>query len=459
MLIGISRSMTIRVTTLGAAIWIALGHGLAGASRAAAAEAEAAGWLARAALTQAATRSRLRVLGDAETCAEARFVSYPRSDFEPTVVNQWYVVSQLWADAALLRAGAAGSRMPVAQTPRTPGPPRPVGSDESEARCHLDKGFVFLDRLWDHHQGGYYPHADPTGLQVGRDARFADDNALAGLALLATAETVRESAPRQRYVHGARREAEFLTTSGLWDATFGGGFWWNTNRGGSREGKPAQTNALAAIFFARLYHTTGDPDHREWALRTLLWLDTILYDPSRQLYRWSVSHEDLAGRTGAVINSRYFNYGQGLAVEAEVLAFGLDADANRLCRARATGEALHRTFWEPQRGGYSIEAENEDVYTAYAAWTSLGHLALYDVDGDRRWLDLARANADAVEARLGLTGGGYGLADYICPRPDLPQCERDRVRWVRDGTRDLAAQAWMQHLQTAIARRLLAPRV
>ena len=172
-----------------------------------------------------------------------------------------------------------------------------------------------------------------------------------------------------------------------------------------------------------------------------------------------MSHEDLGGRTVTVINSRYFSYDQGLAVEAEVLAFGLDADPNRLRRARATGEALHRTCWEPQRGGYSIETDNEDVYTAYAAWASLGHLALYDVDGDRRWLDLARANADALEARLGLTGGGYGLADYICPRPDLPQCERDRVRWVRDGTRDLAAQAWMQHLQTAIARRLLARRV
>lgn len=35
-----------------------------------------------------------------------------------------------------------------------------------------------------------------------------------------------------------------------------------------------------------------------------------------------------------------------------------------------------------------------------------------------------------------------------------PGCEGGQATWVTDQTRDGAAQAWMQHLQAAIARRL-----
>ena len=121
--------------------------------------------------------------------------------------------------------------------------------------------------------------------------RYADDNLVAGLALLDTARTTTDSQSVRRYIHAAQREADFLVLQGggIWDDTFGGGLWWNTGQGDSEEGKPAQTNALAALFFARLYEATGDASYRAWALRSLLWLDTILYDPARHLYRWSVN--------------------------------------------------------------------------------------------------------------------------------------------------------------------------
>ena len=63
---------------------------------------EGAGRLAMAVATQGATRARLGVLGDAFDCADARFVSFRRSDAEPQFADQWYVASQLWADAVLL---------------------------------------------------------------------------------------------------------------------------------------------------------------------------------------------------------------------------------------------------------------------------------------------------------------------------------------------------------------------
>ena len=414
--------------------------------------------LQRAIATRAATRAALRVLGDATTCAEARFVSYRRSDAEPEVVNQWYVASQLWADATLLLETPARGTPAVAQLPPAPERSEPAAEVQMrEDRCHIEKGFIFLDRLWDYERGGYYPHADPSGLRVGRDARYGDDNALAGLALLATAETARDDFARRRYLHAARREAEFLIQSGLWDETFGGGFWWNTSRGDTPEGKPAQTNALAALFFASLHRATGADEHRAWAVRTLLWLDTLLYDPERRLYRWSVSYGAPAERSGPpVISPRYFNYDQGLAIQAQLLAFELDGDPTRPARARAIGRALHETFWESEHGGYSLQSGIADVHTSYAAWTSLGHLALYEADGDPGWLDLARANADALAAVLAKPDGGYGRAHRRCPAPAVPACEHGEARWGVDETRDGAAQAWMQHLQTALARRPVA---
>src|SRR5919202_2862425 len=296
---------------------------------------EAVARLSTAVGIQGATRARLGVLGDAFSCPDARFVSFRRSDAEPELVDQWYVASQLWADALLL---VGPEEQPSAQ-------PAIAGWDPIDTRCYLDKGFVFLDRLWDYTSAGYFTRANPVGTSVENKVRFTDDNLIAGLALLDTARTTTDPLAVRRYIHAAQREADFLQGSGLWDTTFGGGFWWNTGRGDSEEGKPAQTNALAGLFFARLYAATGITTYRDWALRTLLWLDTILYDPARHLYRWSVAFEDIGNRRGSRISNRVFNYDQGIAIEAQLAAERLDGDPGRRSRARDVAAAIPATFW------------------------------------------------------------------------------------------------------------------
>ena len=428
--------------------------GLVVAAEMAPPEAEASQQIQNAQRTQLATRASLRVLGGGSRCDESRFVSYRRSDREPDVVDQWYVVSQLWADAALLSADHDRPRV----RPRTSSaakPARPIEWDEGEARCHLDKGFVFLDRLWNEDDGGYYPRANASGNKITRATQYADDNALAGLALLAAAESADDDFSRDYYLYAAVLEAQYLAESGLWDDTFGGGFWWSTGRGDTDEGKPAQTNALAALFLARLYGVTGDEGYRERALATLAWMDSVLYDASRSLYRWSVRYARPAERVGAEVRSqRFFNYDQAVAIEAQLVAAGIDGDAGRLSRARSMGAALHVAFWNREQGGYNLELGVEQVYTSYAAWTSLGHLALHATDGDERWLTMARANAAALAATTGEPDGGYAYRHYRCVDTRAPGCA-DRVRWVVDRTRDTAAQAWVQHLQTALARSIV----
>src|SRR5215212_685168 len=114
---------------------------------AAPAEVEAAQQLRSAQRTQQATRGSLRILSSGTRCADARYVAYRRSDREPEVVDQWYVVSQLWADAALLSADGANPKL-RADVRAASKQARSSQWDEADTRCHFDKGFVFLDRLW-----------------------------------------------------------------------------------------------------------------------------------------------------------------------------------------------------------------------------------------------------------------------------------------------------------------------
>src|SRR5436309_2872941 len=158
--------------------------------------------------TLAATRAQLRLLGDASSCVEARFVAFRNSGAEPNAVDAWYVASQTWADAALLAtsAGAAG------------GPGSASAPEDAETRCELAKSVIFLDRLWDDALG-VNPTANPSASSVSRKVRYTDDNALLGLTYLAAAQAS-DAASAAEYRHSAVRVAEFLLHGGVWDDTF-----------------------------------------------------------------------------------------------------------------------------------------------------------------------------------------------------------------------------------------------
>jgi hypothetical protein len=261
-------------------------------------EAIASIYLARAGETRAFTEHHLQHLSGGVDCPQAVFVSYPRSDRERGIVDQWYHASQVWADLALAQ-------------PADPG-----------ACCWANRGFTFLDRLWDRGApaGGFFPASDLEGEQLQRREKYADDNSLAGLAWMEAALRAPDVLERELMLGRARATAHFLMHSGVWDETFGGGFWWNTNKGDTLEGKPAQTNGLAAEFFLQLYGLTGEPAYREWAEKTLDWLDARLYNPDGEPYRWSIHFQDPKQRRGEVVADRYFNYDQGILIEANLLA-------------------------------------------------------------------------------------------------------------------------------------------
>ena len=109
----------------------------------------------------------------------------------------------------------------------------------------------------------------------------------------------------------------------------------------------------------------------------------------------------------------------------------------------------------PSWAGTTSKAGVDQVYTSYGAWTSLGDLALYDTDRDTTWLDMARANVRSLEAHLRDADGGFAYRAYRCLDHVAKACDGGSATQVIDHTRDTAAQAWVQHLETALAERTL----
>jgi len=404
----------------------------------------AAHYLAQARATRAYTVRHLAYYAGGTTCADAHWISYRRSTAEPEYSDSWYDFSQLQADAALAALG------------------------DADAACYVERAFRHLEGHWDARPpGGYFGRGAIDGSWVGGPDKYADDNALAGLALLEAHAGAGEPAAGARYLARAVAVGEYLTRGPLWDDVFGGGFWWRTRRGDSVEGKPAQSNGLAALLFLRLARATGDARWSTWAARTLAWLDAALWDHAAQLYRYSVHYADLTARRGRAVEQRYFNYDQAILVEALVAvaaaasepasaaagsspgganAGSAPAPAAALARARAIAGALEARFWDPALGGSVLEAGVPQVLVVYAAWLTPALLTLAAADGDARWVAAARRNVDALHARCyDPVDGGYAHRAWR---------EAGPVRL--DPERHTAAQAWMQLAQARLARTLAA---
>lgn len=393
-------------------------------------DAIAAVFLARARETRRFTQENLLYLVGGPDCERAVALTYRHSEALPSVSEQWYLVSQIWADLGLARAG------------------------DQAALCQALRGLAFLEWHWDTRrpEGGYFARLDLEGGVVVPD-KYVDDNALAGLVWTEATGLATTAHERQLALGRARATADWLIDGEVWDEVFGGGFWWNNKRGDTIEGKPAQTNAVALLLFLEVYELTGDQTYREWAVRTLHWLDDRLWDAEAGLYRWAIHYEDLRARSGEVRPERFFNYDQAIMVEALVLAERLfDGRGRFLQRARALGDRLEAAFWDPALGGYNLEAGIPQVFPTYSAWMTHGLLALYRADGDTRWLARARGNVDALNANAwDAAHGGYYQRYYVCRDEIAPGC-RAGVHAAFERTKHTASQAWMQRAQAVLGQ-------
>ncbi len=103
---------------------------------------------------------------------------------------------------------------------------------------------------------------------------------------------------------------------------------------------------------------------------------------------------------------------------------------------------MHRALWDATSGGYVISTSDRRLSPVYSGWASCTLIRLFEADGNKKWLDRAEQNANAIDARL-RDGSTHGY--YASSNPD----GSDRVAFVQE-----VDQAWMQRVSAMLAKHL-----
>ncbi len=317
---------------------------------------------------------------------------------------EWYQASQMYADAAMIKAGQANYLL------------------------YMNNTFVWMENMWDHNdpRGGYFAASNLNGSGAGGD-KYVDDNGLTGMVYL-EAYDVTTGADKQAYLNKAKACADWIISSGLWDNTYGGGFWWST----AKTFKPTQANGVAMQLFLRLYQITAQPVYRDWAVMTDNWLQAKMYDNVKKLYIWKID-----GPGEGTKHTELFTYDNAVMIEADLLYKTALNDASYLAKAQSLGNAMNNVLWNQQYKMYRFNTMPTEtrVNPAWCSWGSQGMMRLYEADRNTSWLTFAKNNIDGLnKANRNLTSYGYYFFAAFDGSNRSPELET-------------VDQAWMQRVQ------------
>lgn len=319
---------------------------------------------------------------------------------------EWYNVSQIDADAAMIQAG------------------------DSRYATYMNSTYAWMNNMWDgaNTLGGYFAAANINGTGSGGD-KYVDDNALTGVAYL-DAYDVTTGATQAAYLNSAKACANWLMYSGLWDSTYGGGFWWST----VKESKPTQSNGLALQLFLRLYKITGQTYYRDWAVSIKNWLEARMYDSATGLYVWKID-----GAGAGVRHNEKFTYDNAIMVEAFLLYSQVMGDNSYTTKAQTLGVKMNTTLWNSTYHVYIFNTADGRVNPAWSGWGSQAMIKLYQRDGNPAWLDYAQQNIDYMNSKLrnAANNGYYTFCNFNGSGIDT------RMEGVD--------QAWMQRIQALLS--------
>ena len=286
-----------------------------------------------------------------------------------TTAYEWYCISQIYADSAMLDSG---------DTNYLPG---------------LANTYAWMNHLWDagSSNGGYFAAANINGTGAG-GGKYADDNALAGNAYL-DCYAVTSGAIKARLLDSAKAAAEWLMSSGQWDNTFGGGFWWD----GTKQNKPTQSNGLAMQLFLRLYQVTGETVYRDWADAVKNWLESRMFNPTDGLYVWQITTN---GTPDGARSPVEFTYDNAIMIEADVLYYQIFHTNDYQAKARNVAASLNTRLWRDKYGTYAFNTADGRVNPCWCGWASQSLIKLFQTDGDTNWLNFAQRNIDYMNVHL-----------------------------------------------------------
>lgn len=304
---------------------------------------------------------------------------------------EWYNVSQMYADAAMVKAGQTSYMNTMKNT------------------------YNWMGHLWDTSDpnGGYFASSNIDGTGAA-GAKYVDDNSLTGMTYL-EAYDVTTGSTQAAYLASAEACANWLIKSGQWDATFGGGFWWSTDK----TLKPTQSNGLAMQLFLRLFKITGQTIYQDWANSVKTWLETFMFDSASNLYIWEITGTG----TGTRMTTE-FTYDNAIMIEADLLYASVMNDNTYLARAQALGLGMHTKLWNNSYHVFIFNTGDVRLNPAWCVWGTQAMIKLYEADNNVNWLGYAQQNVDAINSVdedtvshgyyyfSGLDGNGKSTADF-----------------------------------------------
>lgn len=318
---------------------------------------------------------------------------------------EWYNASQIYADAAMIANG------------------------DTTYAGKMKKTYSWLQNLWDRADanGGYFAFANLDGTGSS-GTKYVDDNSLTGVAYLDAYDNT-SGADKTAYLNSAESCAGWLMNSGLWDNTFGGGFWWSTDK----TYKPTQSNGLALQLFLRLYQITGEQQYHDWAININNWLNSKMYDSNNGLYIWQIE-------VNGTVDNQNFTYDNAIMLEADLLYRESMKDDSYLAKAQALGNAMITTLWNAAHNVFIFNTTDIRMNPTYCGWASQAMIRLYEADNNPAWLGYAKGNIDAINLVL-RDGASYGYYQYAG----------------LDGTgrytnMEGVDQAWMQRVQVMLSK-------
>lgn len=248
-------------------------------------------------------------------------------------------------------------------------------------RAQLDRFARYSEHYWNPYRKGYSPY--PNDRKPGVRTWF-DDNGWLGLAFVNAYDATGE----RRYLHDAQRAFTFVATQG-WDATKGGGMWWNTDHP-YHSGPALAADTLLGML---LYEADHEPAQLE-AVKTFVdWANANDIGDERKLYLEKENNPNTVN-----------DYVQAPLVYAQYLLCR-DGQGEAYCvragRVAATISEQHvnKTGYRYNHGP-SYDAIFMQWMTGYGAATKRGW-----------WLRLAQVNA-AAAARHANDGDGLWLGSW-----------------------------------------------
>jgi uncharacterized protein YyaL (SSP411 family) len=318
---------------------------------------------------------------------------------------EWYNVSQIYADAAMIEIG------------------------DSSYLQSMNATFKWMENMWDKGDpdGGYFAFSNLDGSGA-LGTKYVDDNSLTGVVYL-QAYDLTTGADQAAYLSKAEACANWIIKSGLWDTSFGGGFWWNTEK----VYKPTQTNGLALQLFLRLYGITHQSVYKDWAISVNNWLTAQMYDGNTGLFIWQYDN------TGKKY-SQIFTYDNAIMLEAYLWYGKVMNDPGYLSKAEAIASAMNATLWDGGHNVYVFNTADKRINPAWCGWASQAMIRLYEADKNTSWLGYAKGNIDAINTVLRdpVTHGYYQFAglDGAGRYTNLEGVD----------------QAWMQRIQALLSK-------